>query len=69
MKTWDLETASPDEMTKMGWTEAVLKIGEDITVHGYKAKAATSSVIAAWMIDLPGGKKMSLAGNDGGPKA
>src|SRR5262245_26536527 len=61
MKTWDMEAASPDEMVKMGWTLAMLKTGEEITVHGYKAKASTSSTIAARMIDLPGGKKMSSA--------
>jgi len=68
MKTWDLEAASPADMMKMGWTEAMLKTGEQITVHGYKAKAATSSVAAARVIDLPNGKKISSAGNDGGPK-
>jgi hypothetical protein len=69
MKTWDLEAGGPDEMSKMGWTDKMLKSGDQITVHGYRAKADTSSVIAARTIELPGGKMMTTAGNDGGPKA
>ena len=69
MKKWDLEAASPEEMTTMGWTKDTLKMGEQITVHGFGAKAPTSMTVAARSFDLPGGKKMSSAGNDGGPKA
>jgi hypothetical protein len=45
-----------------------LKIGEQITVEGFKAKSEPMTA-AARMIELPGGKKMSAADDqDGGPK-
>ena len=68
MKTWDLETASPEEMTTMGWTPTMLKSGDQITVQGYRAKSEPT-VVAARTIEIPGGKKMMSAGDDGGPKA
>jgi hypothetical protein len=67
MKTWDLEAASPDEMTKMGWTEAMLKIGDTVSAQGYKSKTPTSTVVAARSIELPDGKKMLSHGDDAGP--
>jgi hypothetical protein len=68
MKTWDLETASPEEMTTMGWTPTMLKMGDQVTVQGYRAKSE-ATVVSARTIELPGGKKLSSAGDDGGPKA
>ena len=66
-KTWDLETASPAEMLSLGWRMDMLKAGDQISVQGYKSKTEPT-VVAARMIEVSGGQKLSAAGDDGGPK-
>jgi hypothetical protein len=66
-RDWSMEAASPDGMKNKGWTQAMLKQGEQITVTGYRAKSEPF-VMAAREIQLPGGQKMSSAANDGGPQ-
>lgn len=66
-RDWSMQAASPDTMKNKGWTQAMLKQGEQITVEGYRAKSEPF-VMAARMIELPGGKKLSSAANDGGPQ-
>jgi hypothetical protein len=63
---WSMEGASPDLMGKKGWNQTMLKAGEQITVQGYRVKSEPL-VVAARMIELPDGKKMSAAA-DGGPQ-
>jgi uncharacterized protein DUF6152 len=66
-RDWSMEAASPNGMKSKGWTQAMLKQGEQITVQGYRAKSEPF-VMTARMIELPGGQKMSSAANDGGPQ-
>ena len=70
VQTWKLEAGSPDDLKKAGWKDATsLAKGSQITVHGYKAKLKNEPyTISARSLDLPGGKKISAAANDGGPK-
>jgi hypothetical protein len=68
-RTWTLEAASPVELVQKGWSRETLKIGDQITVDGFKAKSEPTTA-AARVIELPGGKKMSAADDtDGGPKS
>jgi hypothetical protein len=67
VQNWTLEAASPGDLARKGWSQDTLKIGERITVEGFKAKSEPMTA-AARMIELPGGKKMSAADDqDGGP--
>ncbi|SRR5579871_980147 len=67
-RNWSLEAASPAMLQKKGWTKAMLKEGDQITIHGYRAKSEPF-MGAARSVELPGGQKMSLADDDdGGPK-
>jgi hypothetical protein len=67
-RNWSLELASPAMLAGKGWTKDSLKQGEAITMKGYRAKSEPF-VVAARMIEMPGGKQMSAADdNDGGPK-
>jgi hypothetical protein len=67
-RNWTLELASPAMLTRKGWTKESLKIGEVITIRGYRAKSEPFTA-AARMIEMPGGTQMSAADDDdGGPK-
>src|SRR5215472_9586628 len=67
-RDWSLEAASPTMLEKKGWTKTTLKEGEQITVHGYRAKSEPFTG-AARSVELPGGKKMPSGDDgDGGPK-
>jgi len=63
-----LEAGSPAEMLSLGWRMDTLKNGEEISVLGYRSKMDTS-VVAARMIALANGQKLSSHGDDGGPKS
>jgi hypothetical protein len=63
------EAASPSELAQKGWSRDTLKIGDQITVDGFKAKSKPTTA-SARVIELPGGKKMPAADDsDGGPKS
>ena len=66
-RMWNMEAGSPVEMQRNGWTNNTLKEGEQITVHGYRAKSEPFTA-AARMVDLPDGKKLPSGSNDGGPQ-
>jgi hypothetical protein len=67
-RNWSLEAASPAALEKKGWTQTLLKEGDQITVRGYRAKSEPFTA-AARSIELPGGKNLpSGDDNDGGPK-
>ena len=66
---WTLEAASPNELSRKGWTQNTLKTGDQIKVDGYRGKA-NQMTVAARAIELPDGKKLSAADDeDGGPKS
>jgi hypothetical protein len=55
-------------LAQKGWTKESLKIGEVITMKGYRAKSEPFTA-SARMIEMPGRKQMSSADDDdGGPK-
>jgi hypothetical protein len=67
-QNWTLEAASPSELARKGWSRDTLKVGDQITAEGYKAKSEPTTA-SARVIELPGGKKLSAADDeDGGPK-
>jgi Family of unknown function (DUF6152) len=63
-----LEAGSPSEMLSLGWHIDTLKSGEEISVQGYRSKM-DSSIVAARMIALANGQKLSSHGDDGGPRS
>ncbi len=68
-QSWTLEAASTGDLARKGWTRDTLKVGDQITVEGFKAKSEPMTA-AARVIELPGGKKMSAVDDDdGGPKS
>jgi uncharacterized protein DUF6152 len=64
---WACETNGPNGLIRAGWKRDSLKVGDQVTVDGYRAKDG-SNMMDARLVTLPDGRKV-FAGNsdDGGP--
>jgi Family of unknown function (DUF6152) len=60
---WDFELASPNGLMRRGWTRNSMKIGDVVTVTGYRAKNHPN-VGNASTVTLADGKKL-FAGSSG----
>ena len=66
---WQFETGAPNELVRRGWHKNDLKVGDEVTVQGLRAKDGTNTANAR-MVTLPDGKKVfSGSATDGGPEA
>ncbi len=65
---WDLETGSPNGLSRMGWTRHSLKEGDVVSLQAFRAKDG-SSLASARMVTLADGRRIfaGAANNDGGP--
>jgi hypothetical protein len=61
---WNLELASPNVLTRQGWTRKSLNVGDQITVEGSLAKDG-SKMANARIVTLANGKRV-FAGSSGG---
>jgi hypothetical protein len=61
---WNLELASPNVLTRQGWTRKSLEVGDQITVEGSLAKDG-SKMANARVVTLANGKRV-FAGSSGG---
>jgi Family of unknown function (DUF6152) len=61
--TWNLELASPNVLSRNGWTRKTLNIGDEITVQGAMAKDG-SKMANARIVTLANGKRV-FAGSSG----
>jgi hypothetical protein len=55
--TWNLELASPNVLSRNGWTRKSLNIGDEITVQGAMAKDG-SKMANARIVTLANGKRV-----------
>jgi len=55
--TWNLELASPNVLSRNGWTRKTLNIGDEITVQGSLAKDG-SKMANARVVTLASGKRV-----------
>jgi Family of unknown function (DUF6152) len=64
---WSLETGSPNVLMLRGWTRDTMKIGEHISVSGYRSKERPDRA-AARAVTFPDGRTL-FGGqtDDGGP--
>ncbi|HVY67103.1 MAG TPA: DUF6152 family protein [Gammaproteobacteria bacterium] len=60
---WDFELASPNGLMRQGWTRNSMKLGDTVTVTGYRAKN-NPHVGNASTVTLASGKKL-FAGSSG----
>jgi hypothetical protein len=64
---WQCETGAPIELTRRGWKRNDLKVGDQVNVEGFRAKAGGNTCNAR-TVTLPDGKKVfSGSADDGGP--
>ena len=65
---WQCETGAPIELTRRGWRKNNLKVGDEVTVQGFRAKDATNTANAR-SVTLPDGRKVFTgSADDSGPK-
>lgn len=66
---WQFETGAPNELVRRGWRKNDLKVGDEVTVNGLRARDGTNTA-SARTVTLPSGKKVfSGSASDGGPGA
>jgi hypothetical protein len=65
VEQWQFETGAPIELTRRGWRKNDLKVGDEVTVHGLRAKDGTNTA-SARLVTLPSGRKVfsGSAGDD-----
>lgn len=64
---WAFETAGPNTLARLGWDRHSLKIGDQVTVVGYRARDG-ANIASAREVTLADGRRV-FAGSaaDGGP--
>jgi hypothetical protein len=65
--TWRCETAPPNGLFRRGWTKNSLKVGEIVTVDGYRAKDSSSTMSARSVTTADGKRMFAGTTGDGGP--
>jgi hypothetical protein len=66
---WACETAGPNTLARQGWSQMSLKIGDQVTVVGYRARDG-SYVASAREVVLANGRKVFVGSpHDGGPQS
>ena len=62
---WQFETGAPIELVRRGWRKNDLKVGDEVTIQGLRAKDGTNTG-SARLVTLPSGKKVfsGAAGDD-----
>jgi hypothetical protein len=60
---WALESLSPDELRKDGWTRESLKVGDSVTVEANRARDG-SNLGYAKTVTVAGGKKLTSPANE-----
>lgn len=54
---WQCETGAPVELVRRGWRKTDLKVGDEVTVRGLRAKDGTNT-LSARMVTLADGRKI-----------
>jgi hypothetical protein len=65
--TWRCETAPPNGLFRRGWTKNSLKVGETVTVDGFRAKDSSSTMSARSVLMANGKRMFAGTTNDGAP--
>jgi len=65
---WQCEGGPPNTLTRNGWSKNSLKIGDGVTIEGFRSKDGTNTCNAR-SVKLPDGRKVFAgSADDGGPK-
>ncbi|MBI4473088.1 MAG: hypothetical protein HY646_10495 [Acidobacteria bacterium] len=57
---WQCEGGSPNTLTRQGWSRTTLKLGDQVSIEGFRAKDGTNTCNAN-MVRTPDGKRLFAA--------
>jgi Family of unknown function (DUF6152) len=66
--TWRCETAPPNGLFRRGWTKNSLKVGQPVTVEGYRAKDGSATMSANSVTTADGKRMFAGSAGDGSPQ-
>jgi hypothetical protein len=66
--SWVFESVGPNVLARRGWNRNSLKVGDQITVVGYRAKDDVHVASAREVVMADGRKLLAASPNDGGPQ-
>jgi hypothetical protein len=64
---WACETGAPNALIRRGWKKDLLKIGDPVTVQGYRAKDGTTTMNARSITFANGKSVFAGSSDDGAP--
>jgi hypothetical protein len=64
--SYAVEGGTPNSLYRQGWRKDSLKVGDTVTVDGFRAKNGSNHVNGS-RVTLPGGKRVFGGSADGGP--
>ena len=62
---WEIETGSPNGLTRLGWTRTMLKPGDGVTVEGSMGRNKPNLANARSVVMTATGKKLGAASSEG----
>jgi RecJ-like exonuclease len=65
---WAFEAAGPNTLAHLGWDRKSMKIGDQVTVTGYRARDASNIASAREVVLADGRKVFAGSAVDGGPQ-
>jgi Family of unknown function (DUF6152) len=66
---WQCEGGPPNSLTRNGWTKDAVKIGDEVTIEGFRAKDGTNTCNSRSM-KMPDGRTVFAgSADDGAPKS
>lgn len=66
---WTFESAGPTTLARRGWNRNTIRIGDHITVIGYRAKDDVNVASAREVVLADGRRIAAAAPDDGGPRS
>jgi hypothetical protein len=64
---WAVEGATPNQLYRRGWRRDSLKVGEMVTVEGFRSRTPTHFALNGRTVTLDNGTKLFSGSNDGAP--
>jgi hypothetical protein len=68
MTHWTFETAGPAGLARSGWHRDSVKVGDQVTVFGYRSRAGLNIASARTVVLMDGHKLSAGSAYDGGPR-
>jgi hypothetical protein len=64
---WAIEGATPNQLYRRGWKRDSLKVGQVVTVNGFRSRTPTHFALNGREVTLDNGTKLFSGSNDGAP--